>query len=161
MNSLLMVERLVLEALSESKLTFRDLQSSTGIRDLLLSKIAENLVFKKLITKEGDFYDLNRSSKIKYLPTAQSIPAIKVEIKELLSTFVNSYFFEGKKKETVLKVQKIWVSPRDEVIFNSMIYNLQKFVEGLNNQRGKGVKAKVRDKKVIFWGVSSYSRLVE
>ena len=156
-NGLLVVERMVLEALVESDKELKEIACATGLNELLLANILSNLLIREIIIYQRGQYQLNLQKKEQWLPVINSPQCLKEEIRELFAALVNRYFSREQNPQINLRVKKIWMSKTEEKIFNAHLYNLEEFLKGVEKNRGENLA----QKKVVIWGHSDYSEILD
>jgi hypothetical protein len=64
--------------------------------------------------------------------------------------------------EPQLKIQKVWLTRDEEVILRSHMATLESFFTGVKaSRRVKPQKEKTSEQRVVIWGFSQYSDLVD
>ena len=155
-RGLLMVERMVLESLHGKEKNIKELSVDLGLNVQLLMNTLPLLQSKEMITYRQGIYSLNKEKQNEWIKQINSPYHIKGELKDLFSSLVNHYYVKEGKCKTGLKVRKVWMTPSEESIFNSLIYNLENFLSGLEKKQEK-----TKDQRVVFFGHSSYQNLVK
>lgn len=156
---LLVVERVVLESLSKKGKKFDELQADTNLKTPILLNILQNFLMRNFVSYKKGTYSLNLLTKSSWLPLVNARENIKEEVKELFVSLVNSYFKTEKKNNIDLKMKKVWLTDNEEKIYKTLLSNLENFIKNLEGNRG-GVKESISSKKVLIWGHSDYSTLV-
>ena len=160
MNSLLIVERIVIESLSRVPKNIFQVSEDTGLAHQLLANILPNLVSSNIVKYSNGVYNLNWKNKDSWINAINNNDNLKEEIKDMFTSIVNDFFDKSEKKKSELKLKKIWMNPDEEKIFNAHIYNLQEFVTNIEKDNRKSNK-KLNDKRIIFWGHTNYVDLIE
>ena len=163
-DGLLVVERIVLESLSKKDKNLQELMEDTRLTHALLKNILSQFISKNMLTFNKGIYGINEATKNEWLPKINARNCVKEEIKEIFVSMVNQYFdraLEKEANELKLKLKKIWLTPSEEKILNSHLYNLESFITNLEKDRIlRPVKGKLCESKVILWGSSPYAALV-
>ena len=158
MSHLITLERMVIESLSKECKAIYDLSVDTGLSEIVLLNILPNLVMSSILTYKNGTYALNIEKKDQWLPVLKDTKGVKAEVLDLLSSLVNDHFSD-KSSNSNLRLQKIYVSDKDEQVLDILIQNIDNFVAELrakNGNRGDLLK----NKKIIFWGQSTYQNLI-
>ena len=157
-KGLLIVERIVLESLANNEKNVSELEFDTNLSSHLLGNIVSTLVLRGILNFKRGKYFINREN-MSWIKEINSHDSVKEEVKELFISLVNQYYDHDKKKETGLKVQKVYMDQSEELIFNSLLYNLESFVKGLRaNKKNSG---KTCEQKVVMWGHSTYGSILD
>lgn len=163
-QGLLAVERMVLESMGRNLSCPYEISFDTGLELSLVGNILRHLNEHGVIDLKNDLYFINKERMKEWKETINTSESVKEEVKDLFVSLVNKYFSQEKQatQTEALGLRKIWLTPKEEKIFNSLIYNLESFVEGIQKERSKtGINQKLQDQKVIFWGHSKYNNLVQ
>ena len=165
-DGLLIVERIVLEALSAGKLSSNELALDTGLDLMLVENILINFVEDDVVLYEQGLYRPNEQTKQKWLFNFNAQNHIKDEAKELFVSLVNEYYKElnllGRSKH-LLNLRKISFTPEELAVFNMYLGKIEQFIkevekrERVNPARKEN---KTGGKKVVIWGYGDYSSLV-
>jgi hypothetical protein len=90
---------------------------------------------------------------------------LKEEVKELFASIVNDYFNESisqNEKNSELKIQKVWLDKNEELILKNHLNSLDNFLKTIKqNHEKKSMKPKTFEQKILIWGVSNYSQLID
>ena len=163
-ESVLVVERIVLESLSLGKLTKHQICSETGLNINLVSAILSNLFSMGIVNCSHGIYFIDKIKFEKISKEINSTENMKEEVKDLFVSMVNQYFSDLKIEDTNknLSLKKVWLDPFEEKILNAHLFNLKEFIENVEKKRKYGGNnKKLYEKKVIMWGTSSYDGLVK
>ena len=165
-DGLLIIERIVIESLSKKERNLEELMLDTGLEHSLLLNILPNLLMNNMIIYQRGIYSIEKEKCFQWLSEINSKDHVKEEAKELFISLVNQYFKKEnapvKSFEPQLKIQKMWLTPEEDKILRSHMTSLDQFFIGLKNSRLKRpVREKTCDQRVVFWGISQYSDLVE
>ncbi len=160
-DGLLVIERIVLESLAKKSKNLEELSLDTNLDSSLLLNILPLLSMKNIVSYNKGHYFLNADIFKGQLRLINSASAIKEEVKELFVSLVNNYFSKQKENDAFLKVKKIFLTNDEEKIFQAHLKNLESFIKNIEDQRHKRpVYSKLAEHKVIIWGHSKYSELV-
>jgi hypothetical protein len=164
-DSLLIIERIVIESISKKDKNIYELVNDTKLNQELLQKILPNLLMKNLIRYQRGIYSIEKTMALKWLETINEKQNLKEEVKEMFATLVNNYYQEDQnaiKKNNQLRVQKIWLSPDEDSILRSHLAMIDLFFKNIKNSRERNpVRERTHEQRVIIWGTSMYSDLVE
>jgi hypothetical protein len=149
---LLMIERAVLESLSRKPQNLGELHDDTSLDYGLLNCLLGMLMQKNLIVYKQGKYELGEKARSGVLNTPETI---KGEIKELMASLLDNYL--QKKAESSLKIRKVWMTQKEETIFNAQLKSLEMFLQGLGREKSK----KTRQQKCILWAYSDYESLLQ
>lgn len=162
-DGLLILERIVLESISKKEKNIHEISLDTNLDQAILLNILPNLLMKNIIKYNRGSYSIDKASSLQWLDGINSDDNIKEEAKELFTGLVNQYFKKdlSKKLSPTLKIQKVWLTPEEEVLLNVHIVNLESFFQGIKNSRKtRPIKEKTHEQRVVIWGASRYSDLV-
>ena len=166
-DGLLIVERIILEALSMGKkLSLNELALDTGLDLMLVENILTNFVEYEVILCEQGLYRLNEQTRQKWPSCFNAQNHIKDEARELFVSLVNQYYKElnltGRSKH-LLNLRKIFFTPEELVVFNMYLNKIEQFIRQVEKRERMGPARKnnkTGEKKVIIWGYGNYSSLV-
>lgn len=147
-----MIERMVLESLGQKSQNLGELHEDTGLEYGLLNCLLGTLLQKNLVDYNKGRYGLTAKSRRGDLTEKEGV---KEEVRELFDSALKQHF----STRPCLKVKKIWMSERDQKIFQAQLINLEKFIDDLSRQPPKGGKTK--EQKVFIWAVSDYGELLK
>lgn len=160
---LLIVERIVIEALAKKDQNLEQLKLETGLGQNLLQNVLSLLLMKNIIHYQNNNYSLSKEIPAESVEQIFSKEGFQVEAKELFSSLVNQYFDEEEKQKRVagLRVQKIAMSESEFRLFCGHLNALESFMQSIKENRLKRPQLeRVCDQKVVFWGHSNYRDLV-
>lgn len=159
-RTVLIVERIVIEALERRALLLKELHEQTGLKESLLKAICRSLIDQGVLSYKSGYYELDWKNKAHWLPRLQCREGSKAEIKELFSSLVNNIF--EKSPGASLKMKKIWLEPEEQEVLSLKLKEIDLFIENINQKRGtKPVKEVTKGKQVLFYGHSPYEELVD
>jgi uncharacterized protein YutD len=159
-NTILIIERIVIESLSKRPQTFEKLIDQTSLNESLLQAVLGQLIQKGILKYKNFEYELNWELKDQWLPVVTNKEGFKAEIKELFASLVNQiYENQGEGK---LKVQKIYLNNREKDELDRKLSDIDSFIQGIKNQRkAYPVKENISQQQVVFYGNSEYQSLVK
>jgi len=155
MSELLMLERIVVESIAKGKSKIEDIQKDTGIEHSFLLSICAKLLKRGLINYKLGNYTVS-SDQLSW-QRVNNPQIIKNEIKEVSDNIID-VFFENRIKNK-LKLQKVYISEKDEKILNSLLNSVETFVQDLRNSP-KNKETKTKNQKVLMWGYGEYNDLI-
>lgn len=154
MNGLLLIERAVLEVLSASTKTLKQITKEMDLEQDLVRNTIKSLMLEGLINYKDDGYAINQSTesvdKNKYLNNKNCIREEYLDIVEFTQGF---------------NVVKLTLDSFEEKILQLHIKNFNDFIEGVqlgvrNDVKG-GTGLKLKDKKVFAFGVANYGDILK
>ncbi len=159
-GSILIVERIVIEALEKRGLFLKELEEQTGLKEALLKAVCRKLLDQEILTYDKGFYELNWQQREKWLPLLTCREGTKAEIKELFSSLVNVRF--ERHPGATLRMKKIWLEPEEQEVLNIKLREIDLFLENIQKKRTtRPVKEVTKGKQVLFYGHSPYESLVD
>lgn len=166
-DGLLIIERIIVESLSKKERNMQEIILDTNLEQSLLLNILPNLLMKNMIRYQRGLYSINKENCFQWLNEVNKTDNVKEEAKELFISLVNQYFKKDLlvKKDAVkpqLKIQKVWLTQDEEVILRSHMAGLESFFSSVKDSRKvKPQREKTCEQRVVIWGFSQYSDLVE
>jgi len=158
-NTILIIERVVIEALNKKKMNFERLLEQTALSDHLLQAVLGQLIQKGILSYTHFEYELNWELKDQWLPIVTDKEGAKAEIKELFASLVNDIY--EKESTSKLKMQKIYLNNREKEELERRLADIDSFIQGIRNQRkAYPVKENISQQQVVFYGNSQYCDLV-
>lgn len=158
-KGLLVVERIVLEALERRALTFMNLKEQVGFQEPLLKAILSQMIQKGIILYRDGHYEIHWNAKHEWLPSVLNKEGIKAEIKELFSSLVNQIY--SQRENCTLKMQKIWLDHQEQRQLEIKLKDIEIYIEGIKERRKtKPVKEITCQKQILFYGAGPYDQLV-
>ncbi|MFG1500686.1 hypothetical protein ABMA70_10815 [Halobacteriovorax sp. XZX-3] len=156
MSRLLMVERAILEVCGKSQKTIFQISNETGMSLSLVGSLCVRLNKKGILKRQDSTYSLNKDAQ--GLMIANAVENVRKEVNEVASSIVENYF--SQKENRSLKLQKVYVNKTEELILNSMLDQLNSFVEELQRNYKKSSNNIVKKQKVLLWGHGNYSDII-
>jgi hypothetical protein len=164
-DGLLVIERIIIESLAKKERNMQEIVIDTNLEQGLLLNILPNLLMKNMIRYQRGMYSLEKETCFQWLSEVNSGANIKEEAKELFTSLVNQYFKDTLPKKGIkphLKIQKMWLTADEEVVLRSHMAGLDLFFSGIKTARKtRPEKEKTSEQKVLIWGLSQYSDLIE
>lgn len=165
-DGLLIIERIIVESLSKKERNLQEIIMDTGLEHSLLLSVLPNLIMKNMVRYTRGIYSLEKENCFQWLSEVNQVDHVKEEAKELFVSLVNQYFSKSNERksypEPQLKIQKVWLTKDEEVILRSHLAGLENFFSMVRASRKvKPEREKTCDQRVVIWGMSQYSDLVE
>ena len=165
-DGLLLLERIIVESISKKEKNIQELVIDTNLEHAILLNILPNLLMKNIIKYQKGSYSIDSATSLQWLSGINKNDNVKEEAKELFTSLVNQYFKKDiaakTKPSPLLKIQKVWLTRDEEILLNSHMINLENFFQGIKNARKVNpVREKTCEQKVVIWGASQYSELVQ
>jgi predicted transcriptional regulator len=161
MDSLLVVERFVIEALSKKACSLDDLKSETQLDHSLVLTVLNLLMNRGIVNKNKSNYQLALERKQDWLPILKSKEGIKSEVKELFSSLVNQSIVEEEHKKADFKLKKIWLTPKEKEVLDQKWKEIESLLVTIReNRRRLPKKECLAESQVLFWGQAPYGNLV-
>lgn len=145
------IERMVLESLSKSHKNFFNLQQDTNIEFNILKNILCELTTKNIIILKNDVYNVNDNLSPDIINQLKDQQSVIAEVSQILKATMKDNL---KKEGCRFKLKKIYMDSEEEKIFKSLLLQVEGFLEGLDQRKGKTC-----EQKVIFWGVNNYENI--
>lgn len=165
-DGLLIIERIIVESLSKKERNLQEIIMDTNLDHSLLLSILPNLIMKNMVRYTKGIYSLEKENCFQWLNEINHTDNVKEEAKELFISLVNQYFTKSNERRTSidpqLKIQKVWLTRDEEVILRSHMAGLESFFKAVKDSRKvKPEKEKTCEQRVVIWGLSQYSDLVD
>jgi hypothetical protein len=165
-DGLLIIERIIIESLSKKERNLQELIFDTNLDHSLLLNILPNLLMKNMIRYNRGTYSIEKENCLVWLAEINKSDNVKEEAKELFISLVNQYFKKDLNKKPAmdaqLKIQKVWLTREEELVLRSHMLTLDGFFTGVKaSRRVKPEKEKTYEQRVVIWGLSQYSDLVD
>jgi len=158
-NSILIIERIILETLEGKSLRLNEIEENVGFSQSLLKSVLNHLINKGMLLYKDGFYEINWKNKGFWLPVVTNKEGAKAEIKELFSSLVNQ--IEKKDNNNTLKVQKVWLTKEEKTQLTYKLKEIDNFILSVKEKRKvRPQKELTKERQVIFYGRSEYSKLV-
>lgn len=165
-DGLLLIERIVIESLSKKEKNIQEIEVDTNLSHGILLNILPNLLMRNMIRYKAGIYSLDKENCFSWLSEVNKRENVKEEAKELFISLVNQYFKKdlpsASSSGAQLKIQKMWLTREEEMILKSHMATLEGFFQGVKESRlYRPQKEKTCEQRVVIWGLSHYSDLVE
>jgi hypothetical protein len=165
-DGLLILERIIIESISKKDKNIQELAIDTNLDHALLLNVLPNLLMKNIIKYQKGTYSIEKESSFLWRQSINRDDNVKEEAKELFTSLVNQSLrkdlAEKNKNTALLKIQKVWLTKDEEVILNTHMINLENFFNTIKNSRKlTPIREKTYEQKVVMWGASQYSELVQ
>lgn len=165
-DGLLIIERIIVESLSKKERNLQEIIMDTNLDHTLLLSVLPNLIMKNMVRYTKGIYSLEKENCFQWLNEINHADNVKEEAKELFISLVNQYFTKSNERksstEPQLKIQKVWLTRDEEVILRSHMAGLESFFTQVKASRKvRPQREKTCEQRVVIWGLSQYSDLVE
>ena len=152
MRGLSSLERVVLECNGKQHLSYEDVQSQSGLQENVCFNILQALIIRGILKAENGKYKVNENISPMMMEEINGIEARKAESLEMMEAILDQ------SSDRVFRFQKVAMDSRDEKIFVAMLSNLESFLKDAHAKAQSTVAMK--DRKVVFWGMGSVSKLM-
>lgn len=165
-DGLLIIERIIVESLSKKERNMQEIIVDTNLDHSLLLNVLPNLLMKNMIRYKRGIYSIDKENCFQWLTQVNQTDNVKEEAKELFISLVNQYFQKDDEKKQALppqlKIQKMWLTEGEEMVLRSHMAGLEAFFTGVKaSRKTKPQREKTCEQRVVIWGLSQYSDLVE
>lgn len=165
-DGLLIIERIIIESLSKKERNLQEIINDTNLDHALLLNVLPILLMKNMIRYTRGTYSIEKENCFQWLNEINKSDYVKEEAKELFISLVNQYFRKDVEKkpaiDTQLKIQKVWLTRDEELVLRSHMASLDGFFTGVKaSRRVKPEREKTCEQRVVIWGLSQYSDLVD
>lgn len=165
-DGLLIIERIIVESLSKKERNLHEIMMDTNLEHGLLLSVLPNLIMKNIIRYTKGIYSIDKENCFQWLSEINKEDHVKEEAKELFISLVNQYFSNSVQEKPVdgpqLKIQKVWLTKDEEKILRSHMAVLESFFTQVKaSRRVKPEREKTCEQRVVIWGLSQYSDLVD
>jgi hypothetical protein len=165
-DGLLIIERIIVESLSKKERNLQEIIMDTNLDHSLLLSVLPNLLMKNMVRYTRGIYSLEKENCFQWLTEINKEDHVKEEAKELFISLVNQYFTKSNERKSSvapqLKIQKVWLTKDEEIILRSHMACLESFFTQVKaTRRVKPEKEKTCEQRVVIWGLSQYSDLVD
>jgi hypothetical protein len=152
MKGLSSLERVVLESIGKEVLGYEEIKLQAGLTENVFHNVLQALIIRGLITHQGMKYRIAEKISPLIIEEINGKLAKDAEYLELIEALINQ------KQKRVFHLKKIAMDSKDEKIFGALLYNLESFLADAHKKAVKSTS--VKDRKVIFWGMSDVESLV-
>lgn len=145
-------ERIILESLEKNEKTLPELIEDTALNEKLIFHCLKNLAAKNIILIQERKYTLNYQGKEQWNQNLLQADHLKLELQELLEGMLNVAL--KKTPESLLKIRKVHMEEKDEMILKAMLINVENFLQELEKKSTRSKKTS--HKKIVFTGMAAY-----
>lgn len=142
-----LLERTILESLSDKSKNLEGLQKCTAFNKEIVINLLESLLSKNLVIIKNYQYCLNKNINKEIQKELKETTNIKIELNEI----INAIYDLKQLNQAQFHLKKFHLSEREEKIFNGLLYNLESFINSL-----KDTKQPTSHKKIFIWGGAKY-----
>ena len=144
---LMAIEKYILESIQKGNKSLFEIHKDTELEPRQITALLNSLVIKGLLGKDdnGSYYQISDKSSIKKKYKM-------IEIAQIIKNNIKNSF---KGQSSQFKMRKVYLNSQEEKIFNSMLINLEDFLNGITCKKGQTSK-----EKLIFWGENSYQNII-
>ncbi|OUR98895.1 hypothetical protein A9Q84_05640 [Halobacteriovorax marinus] len=154
---LLLTERMILESLSFGEKTIDKIAEDTGIELEVINSIVPELLMRNILIYTKGIYNLNMENKESWIFEINKLSNKKKEIKDILNASIELL---GEKDS--LKLKKVYLTGYEEKLLKIELKKVETFIENIRVEHSRiKSKNKTKDLRVVYWGCSKYSDLVE
>lgn len=157
MSRLLLVERAIIESCAKNKKSVFEISNETGMNLSMVNSLCSRLSKKGILKRSNGQYSVEE--KAESFISANKEGNLKREVEEVTSALVNNYF--SVKENRMLRLQKVYVNETEEKILNSLLDQLNTFIQELQISNRANSKNILKSRKVIMWGHAQYEDLIE
>lgn len=160
MDGLLAVERMIVESLEKKQRSLCQIHEDTGLSQPILVNLLSRLVERGILFYQKGEYRLATESQEKWLSQVNHRDNIKEEVNEIFGSVIDKTF-EDQGDGPSLRMQKIWLTERENKILQAQLKNIELFIQGIRQQRRRSPQKEVtKEKTVVFWGQANYQKVV-
>ncbi len=141
--------RYILESLSISSKSLKELSEESSIHKNILFFALENLKLTDYILETNNSYSLNKFQIHNIKNDLSNIRSKRFEIKNILDSAKDKFF----EKEDALKISKVFLTKEELDITQGLFKQLTSF---LNDKSKKRTTENLKTKHVFYWGSQSY-----
>ena len=158
--SLVLLERVALEALYYGKKSIESLSQESLINKKILEKIINRFIKEDVLSNKGSLIGIEYKKEKKAFLEMKKIENIKHEIKELFGYFINVYLIKRSNLQFGLK--KVWMKREEQNILEHHLYQIDELLKKVEKRNLIGdEKDYISLKKVFFWGYCDYRDLIK
>jgi Mn-dependent DtxR family transcriptional regulator len=159
MKRLLIVERIVLESISSGARTVEAIARDTDLDEGLVKNILFHFHQMNMVQYVKGIYTINEKGR-NWAQDINHKDSIRDEVKDVFSNAVHDYFSKTEKNSKI-KMQKVWLTEKEEKILQAQLYSLETFIQGIQKEKSRVKDFKTSEKKLIFWGFGQYADVVK
>jgi hypothetical protein len=149
-------ERIILESLEKEEATLQKIKEDTALNENILSRSLQHLVAKNMVRIEKQQYSLNQGHKEEWRSFLQKEENVSLELQELLEGILKVAL--KKNPQGFMKIKKIHLGERDEIILKAMLKNIETFIDGVEKLTPKSEST--FSKKVVVTGMATYQDII-
>jgi hypothetical protein len=149
-------ERIILESLEKEQSTLKKIKEDTALNENILGRSLQHLVAKNMVLVEREVYSLNQKNKEEWKSFLLKEENVSLELQELLEGILKVAL--KKNPQGFMKIKKVHLGERDEIILKAMLKNIETFIAGLENLTPK--KERTFSKKVVVTGMATYQDII-
>jgi hypothetical protein len=142
------IERYILESVKKGNKTIFDIHLDTDLSPEHIQNLLDSLIEKRVCVIDNHCFEINYY-EMSVAKTSQKI----IEFSLIIKNCIKNSFQLHKEKEFQMK--KVFLNSDDEKVYQTMMYNLESFLNQASSKRGKTAK-----EKIIFWGEKTYQNIV-
>ena len=142
------IERYILESIQKGNNKTYLIHTDTELEPQFINKVLDSLIQKEYIQKQQESFSIIKRREVINKP-AQKVLEFSLIIKNCIK---NSFKTKGSRE---FKMKKVYLSSADEKVYQSMIYNLESFLDQANTKDGQTAK-----EKIVYWGEKTYQNIV-
>lgn len=152
MYNFTILERMVLESINKAAKSLDDIQEDTGLAGELCLNVVFSLSAKNLIVSKAGKYAFNANLCEGIIAELKDSQNRAVELNMLIRECV---------KDTIMgdgqsfSFKKVYMNEKEKKLLKAMLYNLESFLEGLKENKGK-----TKDETFVFWGNENYGKAI-
>lgn len=152
MKGLSSLERVILECVGNTAMTYEEVQNQCGLQENVCFNIIQALIIRGLLKTENGRYKVSREISPLVMEEINGVEAKKAETLEMMEAVLDQ------SENRVFRFQKVAMDARDEKIFLAMLANLDSFLKDAHQKAQATVP--VKERKVVFWGVGEVHKLL-
>jgi hypothetical protein len=152
MKGLSSLERIILESIGWSCLSYEEIRDQTGLQENVCFNIIQALMIRGILKLDSGKYRVQDNLPAILMEELNGPEAKKAESLELMEALLDC------KSERIYRFQKVALDARDEKIFLAMLSNLEMFLKDAHRKAESSVA--IKDRKVIFWGMGHVNHLM-
>ena len=152
MYNFTVLERMILESINKSPKNLDAIKEDTGLDSELCLNVVYSLSAKNLIVTKAQKYAINSNLCEGIIAELKDSQNRAVELNMLVRECVKDTVM-GKGDSFGFK--KVYMNQREKKLLKAMLYNLESFLDGLKENKGK-----TKDETFVFWGKENYGKAI-
>jgi len=152
MHNLNLIERLVIDSLLKTKKTTYQLMHDTSLSEIVLNNTIMSLLAKSFIKQELETFKVNQSGIQSIMDAINSETSLIAEREILTQSIIRN----NKNDPSNFRVHKVFMTEKEETIFNGLIYNLNEFLSTLKSDQEELTK----NEKIIIIAKENYENII-